>query len=499
MSTEINITIGDQRLLQESKTRAAANQQSLDSRLEEQQLAEQLTEAVDEATPEDPRSDAFSLQLDRRPAAQRRKKEEEEYGLYHMSDTLPKALPFSGTSLPGGSWTYTNIVAGELISAQCVDDDGKPFTASYTVKVPTQLLTIDSHNSYFDRVERFQPTLNFKRPYVLAEFDQPETQFPNALPSVLKRWLLSINLVYTQIIYTCETYANRASSGSIYEVYTYSVRSDNPTPFPHTIVNSPMRILLNQTLTSSENAIFVTYVIKQRPHKVDKNTEGAFDFFGSAYTNRSNSLADSRSSSDDWVMFRPSLENLPVYAHYTRYDKNTRTTQTKVVQLQTQDLSNPNAFDPTTIAPYNNELRTVGPDDFLNFATRLALVNNMYADDPRKEIYSTTSSLDVALDQNYETFTYDKTKGYALFLSLHRSSQFEFYYVYRAEYPQGLNYSLAYAALRSAQDYFYNLEEPPVSFNSPIATTPARVVTYTLVDVPPFDPTKFRTGIAPFE
>ena len=73
MSTEINITIGDQRLLQESKTRAAANQQSLDSRLEEQQLAEQLTEAVDEATPEDPRSDAFSLQLDRRPAAQRRR------------------------------------------------------------------------------------------------------------------------------------------------------------------------------------------------------------------------------------------------------------------------------------------------------------------------------------------------------------------------------------------------------------------------------------------
>jgi hypothetical protein len=72
MSTKINVIIGNQRLLQESKTRAAANQQSLDSRLEERQLVEQLTEAIDEATPEDPRSDAFSLQLDRRPAAQRR-------------------------------------------------------------------------------------------------------------------------------------------------------------------------------------------------------------------------------------------------------------------------------------------------------------------------------------------------------------------------------------------------------------------------------------------
>jgi hypothetical protein len=260
-----------------------------------------------------------------------------------------------------------------------------------------------------------------------------------------------------------------------------------------------MRILLNQTLTSSENAIFVTYVIKQRPHKVDKNTEGAFDFFGSFYPKRSDSLADRRSSSEDWVMFRPSLENLPVYAHYTRYDKNTRTTQTKVVQLQTQDLSNPNAFDPTTTNAFGNELLTVGPDDFLNSATRLALVNNMYADDPRKEIYSTTSSLDVALDQNYETFTYDKTKGYALFFRLHHSSQYKFYYVYRAEYPQGLNYSLAYAALRSARDYFTNLEEPPVSFDRPLATTPATVVTYKLVDVSPYDPTKFRTGIAPFE
>jgi hypothetical protein len=189
---------------------------------------------------------------------------------------------------------------------------------------------------------------------------------------------------------------------------------------------------------------------------------------------------------------------LPVFAHYTRYDKNTRTTQTKVVQLQTQDLSNPNAFDPTTTKAFGNELRTVGPDDFLNSATRLALVNNMYADDPRKEIYSTTSSLNVALDQNYETFTYDKTKGYALFLRLHRSSDFKFYYVYRAEYPPKLNYSLAYAALRSAQDYFNNLEEPPVSFDRPIATTPARVVTYKLVDVSPYDPTKPRTGIAPF-
>jgi hypothetical protein len=501
MSTQINIAIGDQRLLQESKTRAAANQQSLDSRLEEQQLAEQLTEAKEEATPEDPRSDAFSLRLDRRPAAQRRKKEEEEdeeggeggasslYGLYYTSDTVPKILPNSGTFPKNGSWTYTNVLAGELISAECTrDDDGRPFTASYAPRVPTQFLTLASHNDYFDRVERFQPILNFGGPIILSKFDQPETWVPNPVvsgSSIPKRWLLTIYLGYSENIYTCETYATRLERGSVYVTNFYLLRSDNPTPFPHEFVYSPMRIVLARSESSSEDAIFTTYVIKQGPHKVGRRR------YSSSYSGRDNGVATSFSSSDDWAILLPPLGNIPIFGHYTRYDKTTRKTETKIVELQTKNFLDPNGFDTGTPNRFAQELSPrFFPDDSLTYETRLALVNNMYPDDPRKNVYATTSSLDLALDQNLINFTYDRTKGHALFIRLHRSTNFTLWYIYRATYAPGLNYNLVYGFLREARTYFDNLSEPPESFTTS--------TTYKLIDTFPYDSKVSRLGITPF-
>jgi hypothetical protein len=61
-------------LLQDNKTRAAANQQALDSRTQQQQLDQQATTAVKEALLEEPASDVPSSLQERRPAAQRRKK-----------------------------------------------------------------------------------------------------------------------------------------------------------------------------------------------------------------------------------------------------------------------------------------------------------------------------------------------------------------------------------------------------------------------------------------
>jgi len=74
MSTKINVIVGDQRLLQNNKTRAAANQQALDSRTQQQQLEQQSTDAVEEAAADEVRSGAPTLVTERRPAAQRRKK-----------------------------------------------------------------------------------------------------------------------------------------------------------------------------------------------------------------------------------------------------------------------------------------------------------------------------------------------------------------------------------------------------------------------------------------
>jgi len=75
MSSKINITIGDQRLLQEAKTRGAANQQALDSR---QQNAKTAADAAAAAEPEQPqrRNGVPEPKVDRRPAAQTKKKKE---------------------------------------------------------------------------------------------------------------------------------------------------------------------------------------------------------------------------------------------------------------------------------------------------------------------------------------------------------------------------------------------------------------------------------------
>ena len=72
MSTRIDLSFTDERLLRDSKRRTAANQQALDDRTQtakEQQAAEQ---AAEQATPEERPSGVPDIRLERRPSAQRR-------------------------------------------------------------------------------------------------------------------------------------------------------------------------------------------------------------------------------------------------------------------------------------------------------------------------------------------------------------------------------------------------------------------------------------------
>jgi hypothetical protein len=78
MSTQINVTVGDARLLQAAKTRAVANQQSLVSRQEDIALENAANEAAQEATPPEFPSASIASDLPKIPAAQRRSTEEEE-------------------------------------------------------------------------------------------------------------------------------------------------------------------------------------------------------------------------------------------------------------------------------------------------------------------------------------------------------------------------------------------------------------------------------------
>lgn len=102
MSTQINLTIGDQRLLQGNKTRAAANQQALDARTANKQLGQEATASAKTAVPERPPGAVPETNIPRRPAAQRRKGapvEDTGYGLISAApDNIFTTNPFSGNA-----------------------------------------------------------------------------------------------------------------------------------------------------------------------------------------------------------------------------------------------------------------------------------------------------------------------------------------------------------------------------------------------------------------
>lgn len=76
MSTQINVTIGDQRLLQANKARTAANQQNLDDRLLAKQTEEKAAPLVEAQRAAEERPGSIPVRrIPRRPAAQRQTQE----------------------------------------------------------------------------------------------------------------------------------------------------------------------------------------------------------------------------------------------------------------------------------------------------------------------------------------------------------------------------------------------------------------------------------------
>jgi len=110
MATKINITIGDQRLLQNVKTRAAANQQALNDRQQNAKTANSATEAVERE--EEDRNGVPEPKVVRRPAANRRKKEEFGFVGIDLSDFRTVGAPLTRTAV----WTRYNLVQSNPIT-----------------------------------------------------------------------------------------------------------------------------------------------------------------------------------------------------------------------------------------------------------------------------------------------------------------------------------------------------------------------------------------------
>lgn len=118
MSTRIDISFTDERLLRDNKRRTAANQQALDDRTQsakEQQAAEQ---AATKATPEERPSGVPDLRLERRPAAQRRKKDFKLDPVY----VIPEPGPIKG----GFTYTVFTGSRGAIFGVTPLVEGGRP-------------------------------------------------------------------------------------------------------------------------------------------------------------------------------------------------------------------------------------------------------------------------------------------------------------------------------------------------------------------------------------
>jgi hypothetical protein len=374
MSTEINITIGDQRLLQESKTRAAANQQSLDFRLEEQQLAEQLTEAIDEATPEDPRSDAFSLQLDRRPAAQRRRKEDDKFQIARLGNLFPRPVPNSAQSFFPGIWFFTTTLFRTEGTLSCpAEPPPSPNTDPYTLTNEIQDFTERGRNVngqdnfYSDLSVRFAPSLS----YLGNSYSLPERTL-DKVNTTFFGWVSRVTILCTTFFTKC---------GFPFRVITFDgdVVSNGPT-FPRQSINSNLVATL-QLVSSTSTYLYFSTLLRHREYNVVEVGDRT----------RAKKVKDYTDT---------------VQGYYVRFNTKNFTIERKIATLSSQ----------FTTASSFREIADP-PSSFVSLALREAFASNFYPDDPRTSL----RALDLAqsLDFDINHFSYDPNTGAAYFYGQH--------------------------------------------------------------------------------
>jgi hypothetical protein len=486
MSTKINVIVGDQRLLQDNKTRAAANQQALDSRTQQQQLEQQATNAVEEGAADEVRSGAPTLVTVRRPAAQRRKTGVlPTYTRFSVSNLSPVKLPQTSQFF-STTWQYTSPIPGATISETCDNPTLGQFTASYIQVETQQLPTRADNNVYADITTRFQPTLNFSTPYSLGFFDQALTvdQPFSGLSSYA--WLVALYINYRQDLYTCQTVLDGQAAGTgISKVFDIPLVSFNPNPFPRAAVYADMRVL-TPVVTSNANAVFVSCCIKQKLYQ-----PAAFrDFFPSGYPDILGVFVTGKAA--DWVGFRRALDT--VYGYYSRYDRRTKTIQSKTLLLTDGQVTTEDTVRNPSI---NTVVRPA--DSFLLDSTRQLFITNMYQDDPRKNVYNTTSSLNTALDVGRNRIAYDNTTGFAYFFTTNKNTGSNTNYLYRGRFTPNSDYNAVYTSLTGASAQVFNAAQPPQEFTRPFAPNPEQIIDYALVETFTGNTSNPLMGIAPFE
>jgi hypothetical protein len=391
MSTKINVIVGDQRLLQDNKTRAAANQQALDSRTQQQQLEQQAANAVEEASPEELASDVPNFLLERRPAAQRRKKEEIQVGFIGADKLAASYLPetrvdyrqaweeiyFSRVIIPFGPEiiftdvnprvnTYIYYTGGLHPIFNLVEKQSKTSTNQKTT-----LLTFPSYPVYYDIAEMdfTVRTLNF-----IKERTGTVLQVPSTAPALP----LDINSIKrTRTIYT----SFNSNSGKIYysallRIYKASdtvIENYSKSDFYHTRTN-----IFNIGILGLSTGVFFSLKSPARSVPIPagaSSSEPLTDFIYTQlnYRNSAAYLDAVRSLPYD---YKPGFAAYDDIGIYTVYDLNTNTTTTRNVNISELVKS-----DPSLSAYYDvtEPVNSVGPLYYFLY--------NLDAQDPEYEFF----------------------------------------------------------------------------------------------------------------
>ena len=428
MSTKINVIVGDQRLLQDNKTRAAANQQALDSRTQQQQLEQQAANAVEEASPEERPSDVPSPLLPRRPAAQRRRGD--KYNLAILGNLRPSVVLNSLEVFNPGSWPYTyqRFYVGTPERISCpAEAPPSPNVDPYTLTNEVQERAVAStagitDNYHTDFTFQFAPTLSYLS---VVQALPPYTQTQTA--EQLSRWLLLIRNFITEFTTIC---------GFPFRSTTFSGFVDSVGfPFPRQNVYSRFRADL-QRVTTTPDYVYFSALLRTQRYDLAEQLGGSYSIIGFNASNETRTVTTRNF-------------NAVEYGYYVRFNPRTGIAESRLTPLETRFLtSSPSRF--------------VGePGLFIPAALQNLYVSNFYADDPRRILYQNATNLTAALDPDVSNFGYNPKTGAVYFYGTTVPGSSTNTFIYSGKVTTNKPYAEVIPLLKTAKGELALLSEAP--------------------------------------
>ena len=367
MSTQINLTIGDQRLLQANKTRTAANQQALDDRTATKQLEQKATEAAEAAAPEEQPGALPDTRTGRRPAAQRRQKAEANLlllSLLHPTNEDPV--------------TYTGSYWQRSVQGQSKGSSGN----TYDINFFRSLISVSaSLNIVMYKTIKIEPYI------YLFEILQPDpggaSEQEPASSKALSAYIYRLYKVASAFYKWVTQYRSLLSVGNL--LYNTPVPKQwftdtNPTAFPFSSINSPITVsaILH---SSTADYTYLSYIYIYHECNV-VNTEIAPTGFDIVYRSE--------------ILTRGATRY--VLALYIKIDNKEQTASTRLVSISSRYDSSVARAD-------------VKPTNYLYDEEKINFIANMDAQDPRKAIYTSTNRIDYALDPEINGCMYNPETG----------------------------------------------------------------------------------------